>query len=57
MVTIGWLGAAPHIGEIQAYILYLTLPYLTLPYLFFVTKPTDQTTEPICMHNISNDAD
>jgi hypothetical protein len=38
--------------------IYLTLPYLTLPYLFcFVTKPTDQTTEPICTHDISNDAD
>jgi hypothetical protein len=55
MVTIGWLGAAPHIGEIyrepyiQGYI-----PYLTF---FFVTNPTDQTTEPICTHNISNDAD
>jgi hypothetical protein len=49
MVRIGWLGAAPHIGEI----------YLTLPYLFFcfVTKPTDQTTEPISTHDISNDVD
>jgi hypothetical protein len=37
-----------------------TLPYFTLPYLTifcFVTKPTDQTTEPICTHDISNDAD
>jgi hypothetical protein len=57
MVTIGWLGAAPHIAEIQACIPYLTLLYLTLPYLFFVNKPTDQTTEPICTHDISNDAD
>jgi hypothetical protein len=37
----------------------LALPYFTLPYLtfFFVTKPTDQTTEPICTHDTSNDAD
>jgi hypothetical protein len=58
MVTIGWLGAAPHIVKYKH--IYLTLPYL-LPYLtlpsFFVTKPTDQTTEPICTHDISNDAD
>jgi hypothetical protein len=52
MVTIDWLGSAPHIGEnINVY----TLPYLTLP--FFVTGPTDQTTEPICTHDASNDAD
>jgi hypothetical protein len=62
MVRIGWLGAAPHRGAIHAYIPYLTLPYLTLPYLTlpsfcFVTKPTDHTTEPICTHDISNDAD
>jgi hypothetical protein len=38
MVTIGWVGAAPHIGETQAYI-----PYLTLPYLFFVSLPSLQT--------------
>jgi hypothetical protein len=37
--------------------IYLTLPYLTLLYLFFGTKPTDQTTEPICTHDASNDAD
>jgi hypothetical protein len=30
------------------------VPYL---YLFFFTSPTDQTTEPICTHDISNDAD
>ena len=45
MVTIGWLGAARHIGEIYKHI------NLTLPYLFF------QTTEPICARDISNDAD
>jgi hypothetical protein len=55
MVTIGWLGAAPHIGEIKH--IYLTLPYHTLPFIFFVNKPADQTTEPICTHDISNDAD
>jgi hypothetical protein len=28
-------------------LLYFTLLYLTLPFFCFVTKPTDQTTEPI----------
>jgi hypothetical protein len=37
--------------------IYFTLLYLTLPFFCFVTKPTDQTTEPICTHDISNDAD
>jgi hypothetical protein len=39
------------------YIPYLTLPYFTLPFFCFFTKPTDQTTQPICTHDISNDAD
>jgi hypothetical protein len=34
-----------------------TLRYLTLPFFCFFTKPTDQTTEPICTQDISNDAD
>jgi hypothetical protein len=51
MVTIGWLGAAPHIDEILA-----NIPYFTLPNLFFINNPTDQTTKPICTHDISNDA-
>jgi hypothetical protein len=34
--------------------IYLTLFYLNF---FFVAKPTDKTTEPICTHDISNDAD
>jgi hypothetical protein len=55
MVTIGWVGAARHIGEIEAYIPYLNLPYFT--FFFFATKPTDQTTQPICTQDISNDAD
>jgi hypothetical protein len=46
-------------------LLYFTLPYFTILYLTllyftffcFVTKPTDKTTEPICTHDISNDAD
>jgi hypothetical protein len=50
-IKIGWLGAAHHTLP------YLTLPYLTLPFLCFVTKPTDKTTQPICTHDISNDAD
>jgi hypothetical protein len=57
MVTVGWQGAAPHIGEIYAYIPYLTLHYLTLPFIFFVNMPTDHNTEPISTHDISNDAD
>jgi hypothetical protein len=61
MVTIGRVGAAPHIGAVL-YTLLLTLPlinYLTSLYLSFISvnKPTDQTTEPICTHDISNDAD
>jgi hypothetical protein len=36
---------------------YFTLLYFTLPFFCFVTKPTDNTTEPICTHDISNDAD
>jgi hypothetical protein len=35
---------------------YFNLLYFTLP-SFFVTKPTDRTTEPICTHHISSDAD
>jgi hypothetical protein len=50
MVAIGWPGAAPHTGEIQAYIPYLTLPYFT----FFVTGPIDQTAEPMFMRSGSN---
>jgi hypothetical protein len=47
-------GGSPYRWNISIY----TLPYFTLPYLFFfLTKPTDQTTEPICTHDISNDAD
>jgi hypothetical protein len=48
-------GGSPYRWNISMY----TLPYLTLLYFtyFFVTKPTDQTTEPICTHDISNDAD
>jgi hypothetical protein len=44
-------------------LLYFTLLYFTLLYFFFlpffcfVTKPADETTEPICTHDISNDAD
>jgi hypothetical protein len=55
MVTIGWYGAAPHIGKIQAYTLYFSLLYL----FFFFTSPLDQTTEPICscIHEVLNDAD
>jgi hypothetical protein len=34
-----------------------TLLYLTLPFFCFVTKLTDQTTEPICTNETSNDAD
>jgi hypothetical protein len=39
MVGIGWLEAAPQIGEIQPQKLfllyrYLTLPYLTSPFIF-----------------------
>jgi hypothetical protein len=52
MVTIGWIEAAPHVGEIWAYILYLIFLYI-----FFVIDPIDQTTEPICTHDVSNDAD
>jgi hypothetical protein len=33
-----------------------TLLYLTLLFFCFVSKPTDKTTEPICTHDISNDA-
>jgi hypothetical protein len=36
MFTIGWVGAAPYIGEIQAYI-----PYITL--LYFFSPPSLQT--------------
>jgi hypothetical protein len=38
-------------------LLYFTLLYLTFFFFCFVTKPTDETTEPICTHDISNDAD
>jgi hypothetical protein len=54
LVTIGWVGTAPHIVEIYAYIPYFTLLYFTLPVFCFVTKPTDQTTEPIFMRSGSN---
>jgi hypothetical protein len=54
MVTIGWLAAAPHIGEILACIPYSALPYLT--FLFF-TSPADHPTEPICTHYASKDVD
>jgi hypothetical protein len=50
-------GGSPNRWNISLYrptLLYFILPYLTY---FFVTKPTDQTTEPICTHDASNDAD
>jgi hypothetical protein len=61
MVAIGWRGATSHLGEIQVYLLKLTLPYLTLQYLtlpsfLFVNVPTDQTAEPICTRDASKDA-
>jgi hypothetical protein len=43
--------------NVDIYILYLTLPNFTLPYTIFVTRLTDQTTEPIYTHDASNDAD
>ena len=52
MVLIGWLGAAPQIGEIQPQNSYNTLLYLFL----FLYASTAQTAEPICTHNGSNDA-
>jgi hypothetical protein len=52
MVRIGWVEAAPHTGEIKAYLPYFTLPYHT--FFCFVTKPTDQTAEPIFMRSGSN---
>lgn len=49
MVTCGWLGAAPQIGEIRG--------KNTLLYLLLVFSHTDQTTEVILTHNSSNNAD
>jgi hypothetical protein len=48
-------GGSPYRWNISIYLYLFTLPYLT--FFFFVNKPTDQTTEPICTHDISNDAD
>jgi hypothetical protein len=45
MIAIGWLEAAPQIGEIkpQKLFLYLTLLYLTLHHLFFLVMVYSKT--------------
>lgn len=53
MVKIACLWTAAQIDELYADV---TFPICTVHYLTFVSKgPTDQTSRPICTHNVSND--